>query len=275
MKDSLPLILQGVSLLAIVLISWWSFKKFKLRFTTKTMIMLVVFVVLKQVLTYFSVMIPFFGFPSLRIGISQLPLMLGGVILGPAMAVVLGLISDVVGLIVTPTNYPFLGFTLNAVLAAWLPAIIFWRLGKAEKLSSQKAVAYVLAGLAGLISVVVLSLKEFKVDKLIIQLDTANRVIVLGGSILLIVLMGLVIIELARRKQQTQPYYFETWILAVLVVELGINCLMTPLWLQLMYGIPYLINLIPRIFKTILMLYVSGALGFALLKLLQRMKINE
>lgn len=272
---NLPLILQAVSLVLIIAIGWWSFKHYPLRLTTKRMILAVVFIVLKVVLTYFSLMIPFFGFPSLRIGISQLPLMLGGVVLGPAMAVILGLVVDVVGLIITPTNYPFLGFTLNSVLVAWIPAMIYWYLGKADRKVSQRTVGWFFASLILAVVTLVMSLKEFKIDKVVIELTGTNRWIAVGGSLLLILVMVLVIVELSRRKRQDTPTYFETWILAVLAVELGINCLLTPLWLQLMYGIPYLINLIPRVFKTIVMLYVSGVLGFALIKLMERMKIND
>ena len=69
-------------------------------------------------------MIPLFGFESLKISIEVIPMLLAGIMLAPGYCYIIGLAVDLVGLIVTPTGFPFLGFTLSAVLQCLIPSIV-------------------------------------------------------------------------------------------------------------------------------------------------------
>lgn len=52
-------------------------------------------------------MIPLFGFESLKISIEVIPMLLAGIMLAPGYCYIIGLAVDLVGLIVTPTGFPF------------------------------------------------------------------------------------------------------------------------------------------------------------------------
>jgi ECF transporter S component (folate family) len=99
---------QIIAILAIVIIGFFVFKMDALHVTGEKLTIIAMFIALSVALQFFSLMIPLFGFPSMRIGFSQLPLMVIGVLFGPAWAFISGIVQDFLGLIVTPTGFPVL-----------------------------------------------------------------------------------------------------------------------------------------------------------------------
>jgi riboflavin transporter FmnP len=101
----------GVALVAIMgLVSMTTKTKFEL----KTMIIVSLMSLLSMVLAaYLSIMIPLFGFPSLKFGFSQLPIMISGALFGPWWGMVAGVLEDLLELASGTVVSPYIGFTLN------------------------------------------------------------------------------------------------------------------------------------------------------------------
>ena len=131
---------QIIAVVAILIIGYLVFKMDPLHVTGEKIAIIAMFIALSVALQFFSLMIPLFGFPSMRIGFSQLPLMVIGVLFGPAWAFISGIVQDFLGLIVTPTGFPFFGFTLNKIIIGLIPALLF-----SKKIKWTPRVAYIVS----------------------------------------------------------------------------------------------------------------------------------
>ena len=80
----------------------------------------------------FEVYIPLGGFPSLRLNITALPIMLSGILFGPLAGFAVGFISDILCFIIKPGGPFFIGFTLANGLTGFIPGLLFMMLRKKE-----------------------------------------------------------------------------------------------------------------------------------------------
>ncbi|MBC3887079.1 folate family ECF transporter S component [Acetobacterium paludosum] len=78
----------------------------------------------------FEVYIPLGGFPSLRLNITALPIMLSGILLGPFAGFAVGIISDLMCFIIKPGGPFFIGFTVASGLTGFIPGLLFMLLRK-------------------------------------------------------------------------------------------------------------------------------------------------
>lgn len=270
----MALFLQITTFLIIVVLGVISFKVNPLKVTTKKITMVALLVVLSVALQFFSLMIPLFGFPSLRIDFLQIPLMMIGVLFGPSWAFLAGIAQDLLGLIVTPTGFPFFGFMLNKILMGMIPAVFF--LFK-DKISNQKMHQLVL-GLLGMFLLGSLSYL-WNVQSIVIESNTIaiTTTIKVATSILSLALIGGLMVfmhHLEKRHEDTQiPVAF--WALSVLIVEVMVSLVLTPTWLYAMYNIPVLLSFLVRVIKATIMVPLLMMLGYALLSLVKRLKITS
>ena len=98
---------QIIVFIILLIIGFFVFKTDPFKADTKKISLAAIFVVLAVVLKRFSLMIPLFGFPSLQIGFETLPLVIGGMLLGPSYAFLIGLAVDVIGLVIAPNGFRF------------------------------------------------------------------------------------------------------------------------------------------------------------------------
>jgi ECF transporter S component (folate family) len=80
----------------------------------------------------FEVYIPLGGFPSLRLNITALPIMLSGILFGPLAGFAVGFISDILCFIIKPGGPFFIGFTLANGLTGFIPGLLFMMLRRKE-----------------------------------------------------------------------------------------------------------------------------------------------
>ncbi len=256
--------------IVILLIGLFVFKTDPFKANTKKLSLAAIFVVLAVILKRFSLMIPLFGFPSLQVGVESLPLIIGGMLLGPSYAFSIGLVVDVIGLIVAPNGFPFLGFTLNSILRPLIPAL--WV--KYQKYFSEKQMVYGLyIGMLVLsigASIYVTSLDTITVSNELVHITSTIKV----GTVLLCVGLSVLMIfvcQFLRKKlDATSQTDLLNWMIVVVVIEVFINFMLTPLWLQTMYGIPWLASLLVRILKACIMIPVIITLGYSCFKMIKR-----
>jgi len=76
---------------------------------------------------FFSYMIPLAGFPVLRIGFGDIPVIISGILFGPIAGALTGGVSDILGFIINPMGGPYIpGMTVGAILRGLLPGLIYW-----------------------------------------------------------------------------------------------------------------------------------------------------
>ncbi len=86
-------------------------------------------VALSVILTrVFSSVFIIFG-ASVRLGFGSVPIIYGGFLLGPFYGSLIGLASDLIGILINPMGVPHPGITLTSLLVGLLPGLVvyFWR----------------------------------------------------------------------------------------------------------------------------------------------------
>ena len=268
----MALFLQIVTFLAIVVLGILTFKFFPLKITTKNLTLAAMLVVLSVALQFFSVMIPLFGFPSLRIDFLQLPLMVIGVLLGPTWAFISGIVQDVLGLVVTPTGFPFFGFMLNKVLVGMIPAVLFLKKDKINNITIHRVVMVLL----GLFLVGALSYlwttQQIIVEQSPIEITTTMKLMLSVVTIVLISTLGM-FVQVSKKRYAHAAIPVAFWTLSVLLVEVIVQLILTPTWLSAMYGIPVLISFLVRVVKAAVMIPLMMFVGYGVLQLLNKIRI--
>ncbi|MDI9484565.1 MAG: folate family ECF transporter S component [Bacillota bacterium] len=100
-----------------------------MRLTTRNAANLGLLTAISIVLTrIFGVVVPVAGVGALRLSFGEIPIILAGVLFGPAGGALTGLASDLIGYIINSHGGAFFpGFTLSAALTGFLPGWILFR----------------------------------------------------------------------------------------------------------------------------------------------------
>ena len=75
---------------------------------------------------------------------------------------------------------------------------------------------------------------------------------------------------LKRKTNEEQSHIFSTWVMSVVFVEFVCTLCLTPLWLDIMYHIPFVISLCIRVIKECAILPIEIFIGYTLIQLLKR-----
>ncbi len=247
------ILIQLVCLMTIILLGIFLVKRYSMKLNSKTIILISLFAVIKVILQLLSLNVPFFGVLSLRIGFSQIPLIVGGVILGPVGAFFLGLVVDLLGLLVSPTGFPFLGFTLSNILTAVVPALFFKWL---KDIEVKKIIYFTLFGMLLFSSISLLLINQIIIEEIVIKLDLLGKLISFGYLVLMIGVI--VVFRFLFRKTNKRYRNYDLWLLSFLFVEFVINGLLTPFWLELMYDIPFITSVVVRLVKSTIMVVIGS-----------------
>ena len=96
------------------------------KFTSLTIVRAGLFIAISLMLKIvFEIYIPLGGIPALRINFASVPLMLSGIILGPAAGFVTGAAADIINFMVKPGGPFFPGFTLVSALSGFIPGAVY------------------------------------------------------------------------------------------------------------------------------------------------------
>ena len=96
------------------------------KFTSLTIVRAGLFIAMSLVLkVVFEIYIPLAGIPALRINFAGIPLVLSGIVLGPAAGFISGAAADIINFIVKPAGPYFPGFTLVSALSGFIPGMIY------------------------------------------------------------------------------------------------------------------------------------------------------
>jgi ECF transporter S component (folate family) len=265
---------QIIAVVAIIIIGFFVFRMDKLHVTGEKLAIIAMFIALSVALQFFSLMIPLFGFPSMRIGFSQLPLMVIGVLFGPSWAFLSGIVQDFLGLIVTPTGFPFFGFTLNKIIIGLIPALLF-----SKKIKWTPKVAYIvsqgilLSFLLGALAYLWLT-PSIVTNGEVIEITMTIKLVFSTGSVLLIGAMMFFLKLLTEKyKKYENDFSISIWAMSVVLVEVIVQLILTPLWLAIMYDIPIWISFLLRVVKATIMVPFTIIIGYGILILMSRLRL--
>lgn len=234
------------------------------------LVMSAIFVILTAICKRLSIMIPLFGTESLKIGFEYIPLMLAGYFLSPSYCFLIGLSSDLIGLIITPTGFPFFGFTLGTILVCVIPSLVKQntKVLSPKTIQNMVTILIILLGILG--SVYIWFLDELTISSTVYTLNLTYKCGIIALCILLCVIFITIIYFIKKRINEKESKTFSIWILSVVLVEMICTLCLTPLWLQIMYGIPFLISFCIRVIKECAVLPIEIFLGYSLIKILEK-----
>lgn len=261
----------------IVLIGLFVFKFYPIdRKNTTNMILAAIFIMITVIAKRFlTVMIPLFGLESLKIGLEYIPLMIAGYFLSPGYTFLIGLSSDLIGLILVPTGFPFFGFTLTMILVCLIPSLIKTYI---KDISANKVDLIVkgfisILGISGILYIYFL--EELKISDTIYTLTMVQKIPLMIICFLLILLFVFIIEYLKKRISTEESKNFSLWILSVISVEVFCTLFLSPLWLNIMYGIPFIVSFCIRVIKECFVIPLEIFLGFTIIKVLKRIFMNK
>ncbi|MDD2434564.1 MAG: folate family ECF transporter S component [Bacilli bacterium] len=223
---------------------------------------------LSVVLTRFcSILVPVGGVPSLSLELGGVPIVMGGIILGPIWGGIIGFVADVVGFLINPRGGAyFFGFTLNSILTGVIPGLIFI-LFKKQIIKDNwfPKLTY--------ISLAFITIASALITLLVLNSETYNNIIatiiVIGVNIVIFI-----VLLVLWKKQKERGVLYQQILISVAAVELLVYVLLSPLWLAMLYGLPYALSMATRVFRMAISIPVKTLIISVLLQAL-RYGINK
>ena len=108
----------------------------------------------------------------------------------------------------------------------------------------------------------------------VIEITLIIKVIFSAGSILLIGAMMFFMHLLTKKyKNYENDFSISVWAMSVVLVEVVVQLILTPLWLAIMYEIPVWISFLLRVVKATIMVPLTIVLGYGILILMSRLRL--
>lgn len=268
----MELFFQLIIFVLMLVMAIYAFRVDKFKISIKHLTYTAIFVVISVVLQSYSIRMVVAGFDAFHVGITQVPLMLLGAFLGLPWAFIGGLVQDLIGLMLNPTGFPFLGFTLNKILYAFIPALWF----RSQKFQGRQLIrigqfGIVLTYLSAMF--VILNNQQIDLNGFLIEDSLKYGLLLLLAVVMLVIIFMLNFLYKKKEADSGAPY--SKWIISVISVEIAVKYIGTPLWLLIMYKIPFITSMLLRFVTSSLMMFVYIVLGFVLYKVVSQSEITR
>ena len=258
--------MQILILIIIIIIGIYAFLE-KSPINTRQLALASSLIVLYEILNLISFSIPIMGYNAFKIGFSSIPLIIIGIIASKKVAFISALVADGIGLIITSTAYPFLGFTLNTVLTIMLANLVFSNLNNIfSKNIVKQIIKYSFYFILCLFYLYLFMLKEITIDNKIIEMTNPIRISIIIIS--LIIILSIYLIS-KHFKNISNSNIFFACLISSFLTYFFIYTALTPIWLNYMYDIPIFISIFIRLIKCIFMIPINTFILYTVIKQLK------
>lgn len=263
---------QGIVLAVMVALFVVTIKTDKTKITTRDMAIVAILCVLTAVLSkVLSIRIPP-AMPIFVISFSASISIVIGILFSPKLALIAGLIIDVIGLLMAALtgdgSMPFLGFTLTAMLSCYIPSILIRVTKKQSQATLRTLIILFLVGAVALAGIYLFSVDSISIDQQKNDLTDSLRYTILG--VLIVISIAMIIInEITNKKiaSKTNMYVMPMQLtFIILAVEIICHIILTSIWINVMYGMPFVVGASTRIIKAVLTLPVNIAIIYLILR---------
>lgn len=261
-------------IIAVVIIGLFAFEfsKDKTKISVKEMAIVAIFSVLTAIL-YKVVAIKFPpAQPVFVISVAGAVAMSLGILIKPKLALVAGLLTDIIGLLLAAMvgegSMPFLGFSLTAMLGVYIPSLLALSTKKFEPKILNIMSALTIAVGISIASWYLMSAQAISIDQNQTQLTDTIRYTIILFLIVIGVVIFLINYYVAKKMEKHNQLALSTAHLTfiIIVVEIVCHIGLTSLWINIMYGIPWMIGSIMRIIKAIFILPLNLVIVTLILK---------
>lgn len=215
----------------------------------------------------FEVYIPLGGFPSLRINLTAIPTILSGIILGPGIGFLVGIITDLLCYVIKPGGPWFIGFTISSGLTGLIPGL-FWMLFKKYDFRHIKwfNTCFIVIALAILM---VTGLFSFQDGQIYYSGEVLNPfMLVLFAALLFLFAAYPFIAERFMKKSEAQD---TENLLVIVTFEQIVNSIILNTWfLSMLYGQAWMILLPARVITNIFLIPIYTIVLSGLLRVIRQ-----
>ncbi|XMB71995.1 folate family ECF transporter S component [Mycoplasmatota bacterium WC30] len=211
----------------------------------------------------------------IRFGIGYLPLILISIILGPKVGFSAAIIQDLLGYVVyiwifgAPSGPFYLGFTFNSILYGILPGLIYNLNLKDIKIFRYINFVLLLVlfalGLWGLFNIqeIIITIEA----KLSEGMDFKPWVIIAMIIVGELGILGTMAFVINKRNEDDKAHRI---IFSVIILQIVVSLVLTPLWVTNLYAIPFLPQLPLRIIKTPIEIFIYSFLLIKITKIMRQ-----
>lgn len=215
----------------------------------------------------FELYIPLGGFPTLRLNLTAIPIMLSGILLGPVAGLAVGTIADILSFIVRPSGPYFIGFTLSSALTGFIPGLLFMILRKKDvKFLEWFNLGFVLLAVGTLL---VSGTFSFSNGSLLYGGEPVNLILM---ALLVLLMLGFAIfpVIVVKKMNLVSSYRSDHILFVVSITQLITSILLHTVFLSILYGQAVSILLPARIITNFFLIPVYTIALVGLLKILPR-----
>lgn len=231
------------------------------KFTSLTIVRAGLFIAMSLVLkVMFEIYIPLGGIPALRINFASIPLMLSGIILGPAAGFMSGAAADIINFIAKPGGSFFPGFTLVSALSGFIPGLIYKYLKKDFNYNIINTIFISLLSV-GFVSVFIFN-GMLKFDNGIIYDGKALNPVYIVGFFVLVAIYLLIPLKV---NSTSSDFNMNKIVFTVSITQLITSILLNTYFLSILYGKGFMIFLPARILTNFFMIPLYSIIIAAIL----------
>ncbi len=236
------------------------------KFTALTIVRAGLFIAMSLVLkVIFEIYIPLGGIPALRINFASIPIMLSGIILGPAMGFCTGAAADLINFAIKPGGPFFPGFTLVSALSGFIPGFIFKYLKRDINYNTLNTVFISLLSV-GFVAVFMAKGLLYLQGSTVIYNGKPLNIAYILGFFTLVAAYLLVPVKFTEGNELKMNKIVFT----VSVTQLITSILLNTYFLSVLYGKGFLIFLPARILTNFFMIPLYSIIIAAILKALDK-----
>ena len=239
-----------------------------IQLTTATMLITV-----GVILGNFSIILPVFSIPALRLDIVAIPIILSGLILGKWYGMGVGIIIDLINFLLYGQGAYHIGFTINNALIGLFSGMIPLFLQHKNFLFVKKTLLITSMTLV-LVTIGVL----YSLDRLSLGGDTVYLTLEVRISIIALIIVmslltiGFMYLTLRDYKYELKDMY--TVSIMIILIEFFVIILLTPLWIQDLFGQPYIIGFLARIIRGALMIPFKIIIVLAIINVIKKQQVT-
>lgn len=239
----------------------------KEKMSTKILVSISVFIAIAVILRSFGIMIPIGGAGAMRISFDGIFYILPGIIYGPIYGAFAGGIVDILAYILRPMGPYIPLFTLTAMLAGFIPGLIWKYVKNADtgKLVKYYIACFVMLGLIGIINnIVILVFPKSNFGKLIFSLGKKAQFIGIGLQIIALLGFVMLFINILVKRSNSEKNIYDNYIKMILAIGLPgllistINTYFLILFVPGISSVGFMILWIPRIAEACLMILIEA-----------------
>ena len=239
-----------------------------MQLTTATMLTTV-----GVILGNFSIILPVFSIPALRLDIVAIPIILSGLILGKWYGIGVGIIIDIINFLLYGQGAYHVGFTINNALIGLFSGMIplFFQ---QKNFPFVKKTLIITSTLLILITIGILySLDRLSLGGETVALTLEVRIAIISLIIVMSLLtIGFMYLTLRDYKYELKDMY--TVSIMIILIEFFVVIILTPLWIQDLFGQPYIIGFLARIIRGSLLIPFKIIIVLAIINVIKKQQVT-